>query len=240
MCPQGEGYAIRHSGNLEANMCIDLENISSQNMEIWNSFIFQAIAFNSDNDIYPPLHVISENPSELFRKRGSFQSPLYSEKPALEIPLVSDGKPVVCPKPDAQALKNAMGGATEASLKALRKKYNTDLRRSRQKKNRLIVNSITTDHIEVDLHIHALIDNLHGLTNTDMLMKQLDTVRQTMKANQKFSGRKIIFIHGKGEGILRNALRDLINKEFKGCTVEDASFCKYGFGATQVIIKRPS
>ena len=57
-----------------------------------------------------------------------------------------------------------------------------------------------------------------------------------MDANLKNHGKKIVFIHGKGEGILRQALLKELNHRYKGHDVCDASFREYGFGATQVTI----
>ncbi len=44
-------------------------------------------------------------------------------------------------------------------------------------------------------------------------------------------GQKIIFIHGKGEGVLRQALIHELNYRYKNCTYQDASFQEYGYGA---------
>ena len=54
--------------------------------------------------------------------------------------------------------------------------------------------------------------------------------------NLKNKGLKIVFIHGKGEGVLRNAIMKELNHRYKGHQVQDASFREYGFGATQVTI----
>ena len=70
-----------------------------------------------------------------------------------------------------------------------------------------------------------------------MLNLQVDRFRQIMDENIKNHGQKIIFIHGKGEGVLRNALLKELNYRYKGHDVQDASFREYGFGATQVKIK---
>ena len=88
----------------------------------------------------------------------------------------------------------------------------------------------------VDLHIHELIDNTHGLSNADMLNLQVDEFRKVMDENRHNKGQKIVFIHGKGEGVLRNAIMKELNHRYKGNDVQDASFREYGFGATQVTI----
>lgn len=90
--------------------------------------------------------------------------------------------------------------------------------------------------LEVDLHINELLDNTAGLSNSDMLEVQLKTFRRVMDENLSKKGRKIVFIHGKGEGVLRNALIKELKHKYKGCLYQDASFREYGFGATLVTI----
>ena len=75
------------------------------------------------------------------------------------------------------------------------------------------------------------------MNNFDMLNYQLDVVRKTLDENLKYKGKKIVFIHGKGEGVLRNAISQEIRRKYPRCLSQDASFQKYGFGATMVIIK---
>lgn len=58
-----------------------------------------------------------------------------------------------------------------------------------------------------------------------------------MQQNIRYIGQKIVFIHGKGEGVLRQAIMKELNHRFKGHDVQDASFREYGFGATQVTIR---
>ena len=90
--------------------------------------------------------------------------------------------------------------------------------------------------IEVDLHIGELTDSLTGMEPKDMLEMQLGAVRKHMKANCSRIGQKLVFIHGKGEGVLRKAVLDLLKKEYPKAELQDASFREYGFGATLVTI----
>ena len=74
------------------------------------------------------------------------------------------------------------------------------------------------------------------MSPADILNLQIDEFRKVMDANLRNKGQKIVFIHGKGEGVLRNALMKELNYRYKGHQVQDASFREYGFGATQVTI----
>jgi len=89
---------------------------------------------------------------------------------------------------------------------------------------------------EIDLHINKLINSVVGLTNTEILMLQLDMFRKELNQAIKGNEREIIFIHGIGNGTLKNELRRVAEQEFKWCSQEDASFKEYGFGATRIRI----
>jgi len=58
-----------------------------------------------------------------------------------------------------------------------------------------------------------------------------------MKANLTKKGQKIVFIHGKGDGILRTSLEKELKTAYKRqCIFQDASFREYGYGATMVTV----
>ena len=61
--------------------------------------------------------------------------------------------------------------------------------------------------------------------------------RRTLEEYKKNKGQKLIFIHGKGEGVLRRAIVHELNYRYKQYPYQDASFREYGYGATQVTIK---
>ena len=90
--------------------------------------------------------------------------------------------------------------------------------------------------IEVDLHIGQLVDSTAGMNNAAMLEHQLSVFKQEMEAYKHARGQKIVFIHGKGEGVLRKAIIDELRLHYPKCESQDASFQQYGFGATMVII----
>lgn len=90
--------------------------------------------------------------------------------------------------------------------------------------------------IEIDLHINALLDHTEGLSPSVLLNTQLTEFRIMMDRNIKKKGQRIVFIHGKGEGVLREAIIKELQHRYRSCTYEDASFQKYGYGATMVTI----
>ncbi len=90
--------------------------------------------------------------------------------------------------------------------------------------------------LEVDLHIHELIDDTRGMSNKDMMEFQLGKFHEIMAANKDKKNRKIVFIHGKGNGVLKSELIKSLKKKYTWNSYQDASFEQYGFGATMVTI----
>jgi len=90
--------------------------------------------------------------------------------------------------------------------------------------------------IEIDLHANEILDTTAGMSPADIKEYQLSVFKKTMNEHINEKGRKIVFIHGKGEGVLRKALIDELKYSYKTCEYQDASFQQYGFGATMIII----
>ena len=87
---------------------------------------------------------------------------------------------------------------------------------------------------EVDLHIHELISSEKGMSNFEMLSIQLKLAKSKLEQAIKNKNQRIVFIHGIGAGVLKMELYKLFRKypvEFY-----DASYQKYGQGATEVYI----
>lgn len=92
--------------------------------------------------------------------------------------------------------------------------------------------------LEVDLHINQLTDSTRGLDNYDMLNLQLDTAKRKVEYAIQKRISKIVFIHGVGEGVLKSELLRILNKY--PVKYYDASYKKYGLGATEVYVYQNS
>ena len=82
-----------------------------------------------------------------------------------------------------------------------------------------------------------MLDTTAGMNNADLLEYQLQKFHEVMKEEIQHKGQKIVFIHGKGDGILKNALLKELKTKYPTCYYQDASFQEYGYGATMVTIK---
>jgi hypothetical protein len=91
---------------------------------------------------------------------------------------------------------------------------------------------------EIDLHINQLVDRVVGLSNSEILNIQMGTFHRELNRSIASSESSLIFIHGIGNGTLKQELRKAIDTEYDQCDFEDASFKEYGFGATMVRIRQ--
>ena len=88
--------------------------------------------------------------------------------------------------------------------------------------------------LEVDLHINKLTKSTRNMDNYDMLNLQLDTAKNKVEFAISKRISKVVFIHGVGEGVLKLELHRLLNKY--PIKFYDASYKKYGLGATEVYV----
>lgn len=93
--------------------------------------------------------------------------------------------------------------------------------------------------MEVDLHINQLLKNAKGLGNYEILNLQLETAKRQLEFAMSKRIQKVVFIHGVGEGVLKEELRYLFNK-YDNVKHYDADYQKYGLGATEVYIYQNS
>ncbi len=93
--------------------------------------------------------------------------------------------------------------------------------------------------MEVDLHVEKLLSDTRGMTTFDILNYQLDTARRQLEFALRKRIQRVVFIHGVGEGVLREELRTLFRR-YDDLQVRDADYREYGQGATEVYIPQRS
>jgi len=91
---------------------------------------------------------------------------------------------------------------------------------------------------EVDLHIQSLVESTTGLTPKEMLDIQMRQFRLEFENALAERFKRVVFIHGLGNGTLKNEIRRTLDREYKKYEYHDASFKEYGFGATMVILSK--
>lgn len=225
MSMEGAGCILRSTGEIEPNMKIFVEEFGREQLNSMERMAVQLIAYKREKAFMPKstVDVQLRIDSVKFYKLHTFQDNDFFEEPALIYTIIEHDKPVRNLVIDADKLKHEM-----------LTKVVTDRKTSARVKKTM---SDTNAPLVVDLHAHELLDSLSGLSNSDILNHQLEVFRRTLLENENNKGKKIVFIHGKGEGVLRSAIINELRYRFKKYTYQDASFQEYGYGATMVTIR---
>lgn len=221
-----KGWTTRFAGIVEPNIQLFLEELDRDQAGRLDRIAVQYVAFKRDKEFALKAPVAVERPLDVtkFFKLHCFHDNPYFDTPVIAVDIVRDDVPQRPMSIDSSSLEDAM-----------RLKRREDSRPSRQPVRRS--ESHKDEPLVVDLHIGELLDNTRGMSNSEILNYQIDTFRKVMDDNLRTPGKKIVFIHGKGEGVLRQALMKELKYRYKGHDVQDASFREYGYGATQVTIR---
>lgn len=90
---------------------------------------------------------------------------------------------------------------------------------------------------EIDLHIEKLVPDHQLLSSAEMLHIQLNFFSKALDAAIVHQLPEIVFIHGAGNGVLKNEVHKKLSKNNKVQTFMDAHKEKFGYGATRVMLK---
>ena len=220
---EGKSWKVRAQGNIEPNTKLLLEEFGKDILNELEHVAIQLIAYKEGKNftLKSAVGVELRVDTVKFYKLHTFRESVYFEEPSLIYDVVKDDEPVKQYFADANALKEA-----------LLQKKNPE----KPKSQPIVKSQKHNDIIEVDLHINELLDNTTNMTNSEMLDYQLGVFNKTLNEYKDKKGQKIVFIHGKGEGVLRNAILKELKSKYRNYSYQDASFREYGFGATMVTI----
>lgn len=218
-------WTVRYHGIAEPNFIVELDEVGHKDLGNMTHVAVQYIAFKQGKEfaLKNPALVNRKLDFTKFYKLHCFGDNDYFDTPVLTIDITRNDLPTREMHIDSGALETAM------------KQKKSDERINRKPISRPNENHRNETIIQ-DLHIAELIDNLAGMTKADMLNYQIDKFHEVMRAHLKHTGQRIVFIHGKGEGVLRQAIMRELKRHYPHCEAQDASFQEYGFGATQITI----
>ena len=248
MSIEGQSFKLRGEGELEPNTKIYIESFAPDQLNEIDRVRFQLLSFKRDKDFVakPVCDVQFRIDKVKFYKLHTFQPSEFFDEPALLYPVVKNDdvaqlpveadKLIYVEEDNSNAVKPKKGNLNNVSvneqaynkLKGL-EKLNTSKHAQSKKSN--------DDVLVVDLHADKLLETTVGMGTADILNYQLDFFRRTLEENKHNKGRRIVFIHGKGEGVLRHAIVNELRYRYKNYPYQDASFQEYGYGATQVTIR---
>lgn len=90
---------------------------------------------------------------------------------------------------------------------------------------------------EVDLHIEKLIDNPGSMSAGEMLKLQINVFEKQLDKSILQQADVVVFIHGVGNGILKNEIHRRLSGHIHVAWFKDARKEKFGYGATEVKFK---
>ena len=218
-----EGWVSRAAGLIEPNTKVFLDEFEKEDLNDLEKVSLQFISYKKDKPfaLKNPCSVELRLDTVKFYKLHSFRENDYFDDNAIIYYVMRKDLPekelIVYAEDLEQAMKE--------------KKQSGRPRIETIKKEK--INSI----LEIDLHIDELLDTTAGLSAADMLEYQLAKVREVMESYKSQKGQKIVFIHGKGNGVLKKTVLDELKSKYKNAYTQDASFREYGFGATMVTIR---
>lgn len=218
-------WRLRSSGLIDPDSQLFLEEFAPREINSLEQLNLQLVAFANNPQIYQGTYSIELRlDARKFFKINTFEENEFFDEGAWIETLVEESK------------ARKLGRKLDPSQIAEAMKTSPRKEGEKNTPDKYQAQSLENDPLVVNLHIEALLDDTTGMNNAAILRYQLDKFNEVMQANLKYQGRKIIFIHGKGEGVLRNKIEGELKYRYTGFIYQDASFKEYSYGATQVTI----
>lgn len=219
---QDEFFVNLKTGMIEADTKILIKAFTRDDINNFVHLKVQAIFFRTGlfNPVPPSQKEFKLDPIELFGSGSFVVNDFFDEKASI-VHLISD----------AYDREQRMISEQEISRIILEKK---------EKPGPDIKKEIKSDPFfeEVDLHIEELVDDHQGMSGREVLDIQLSRFTTALEGAIRGKTKRIVFIHGIGNGKLKFEIRKALDKKYPRLKYQDASFEEYGYGATMVILRR--
>ncbi|GHT33856.1 mannonate oxidoreductase [Bacteroidia bacterium] len=212
------------SGLIHLNTTLFLREIAKSELNDYEQLNVQFVAFKETKtyDVKPAVSLTVKLKLVNFYKLHSFAENDYFDEEAMVLPIITQ---------DTLELPLNIS-ADDFNLQQIAKKDDTE------KKQPLAPRRPTLEKVVVDLHIRELLDNTNGLPPVSLFEYQMTKFRETLAEHKNNIGQQIVFIHGKGNGVLRKEIIKEIHAKYPAYKYQDASFREYGFGATMITIRQ--
>ncbi len=199
---------FRHEGVLHAFGNVYLHSINYQDMNEQPRFHWQ-LTDPANKDMAVAEGVLRIKPSKLFEH---IQQLMVKNEPTFSYPLIEEFS--IKKKPESM----------EQFIPVVR----TQIIETVSMKN------IESPKDEIDLHIEALIANKKGLTNSEIVKIQMDTLQHYLHLAIVHRQERMVVIHGLGKGKLRDDVHAMLKQTPEVSRFKNEWSGKYGFGATEV------
>ncbi len=217
---EDQNVSVKH-GTIQSNSKTVLETLTQNDLSDLPEFGFQLIYFREEESDWNEVVTkrFKVNPVK-FYKESSFGPNLFFKKNAMVLQITKNIQTTEIDKLTKEDFQ-----------KLVREKESEPLRKPTPMKR-------NAEIVEVDLHINELVENATGLSNHEILEIQKEKVELEMKLAIQNRIARIVFIHGVGQGVLKQEVINLLKSKFRKYYFQDASFREYGYGATMVILRK--
>lgn len=221
--PDENGYFNADYGQVDPGSKLLIETISRDDINHWHKGIVQALlVMEQSKVVYQTLYAPYDIKAGRFYKEGSYtQSAVLGDK-AIMLCLSN----LTALKIEGDLLRPLKEEATKPAF----------VKQVVKEKPLIDKHMKTRGEAIVDLHIAELVENITGLSSHDMFNIQMDYFRKTLDSAMRNDCHKITYIHGVGNGVLKNAIVDAL-KDFEDIEQNMASLQKFGVGAIDVSIR---
>ncbi len=219
----GREWTCIQSGALGPRRHAEVETLTPQQIDEWGTVKTDLLFFSDESYVHrAPISDQLKLKGVKFFKDATYTADLLTGKRAYVA--------------EIEILQDELPGETERPFIS-----NDDIRRMLEAKEKQLTGKKTSVparknqelHKEIDLHIEELMDNWSGLGNAQLMDVQLKKVMEELDAAIAARMQRIVFIHGVGNGRLKQEVRRILST-YKGIRFHDASYQRYGFGATEV------
>ena len=202
-----DNFKGEYNGIIQPASTVKIYSAQLADLQVWPEFIMHGIYFTQANQVLPPPLVINQKFKAKDFSGAKKPVPFSADQGWL---LQLDKAEVVI---DAKKLKESFFETTEEKA--------------------MIDRPLT----EVDLHIEKLREDYRYLNSGEILNIQINHFHKMLDSAIVHQLPEIVFIHGIGNGVLRNELHKALSKHQKIQTFMDARKEKFGYGATKVLLK---
>jgi hypothetical protein len=246
---EGNNWSLKFESEVEPNTKLFVEDLDREGINALGRVAFQILCYKRDSAFIKKPVIDTElrlDPVK-FYKLHTFKDTPFFDQPALLYTLIENdrvARPLVV---DPKELKREMYAAADDAQSAdptmaqrrteLVRRYADNQSKGNRKNSPYMRHSGLDDAVVIDLHADQVLDTTDGMKPGEILDYQLKVFRDTLGKYAKKKGQKLIFIHGKGDGVLRRAIINELKYRYKSYTYQDASFQEFGYGATQVTIR---
>ena len=211
--PHHKGLA---AGTLKAKTTLKIQNILVKDFEEWGTFTFQGFLFRLAFMKLPEpiIKKLKFRVNTFFKNKS--KAPLLNQDAHLfQLDVEDSVTPVNLTIDPAKIIEQMFEKQTPIPVMTLPSKPS----------------------LSVDLHIETLTPDAWAMTNAEIMNLQMSTFERQFEAAIANGMDEIIFIHGVGNGILRDSIHKRLSGNKNVQFFEDAQKEKFGYGATKVKIK---